>query len=127
MRRDIIKGVQKLFPATPDMRPAYMLPHYFLQNIFLYPGTIPQIRPKAPVLFGFLCMFRFSVREAWCTKSFNCQQDRDGTPDKNWIYCRTNIILKRKKLADYTSIFLLYITPLATCISADYPIFPSSG
>ena len=61
MRRDIIKGAQKLLPAKPDMRPAFLLPHYFLRNIFLYPGTISQVRLRAAVIWGFFGMFRFST------------------------------------------------------------------
>ena len=61
MRRDIIKGAQKMLPAKPEMRPAFLLPHYFLRNIFLHPGTYPQIRLKAAVIWGFLGMFRFST------------------------------------------------------------------
>ena len=81
MRRDIIKGAQKLLPAKPDMRPAFLLPHYFLRNIFLYPGTISQVRLRAAVIWGFFWYVSlFNVREAWYTESFYCRQDWDGTP-----------------------------------------------
>ena len=63
VRLDIIKGAKKLLPAKPDMRPAFLLPHYFLKNVFRYPATSTQLRLKAAVILGFLGMFRFSTYE----------------------------------------------------------------
>ena len=58
---DMRKGVKKLLPRKPDSRPAFLLPHYCLPQIFLTPLTHSHILLKTAVVWGFLGMFRFSV------------------------------------------------------------------
>ena len=61
VHHDIIRGVRRLLPSKPDSRPAFLLPHYFLNPIFAKPQTPTQLLLKAAVIWGFLGMFRFAT------------------------------------------------------------------
>ena len=59
--RDMKKGVKRLLPNKPDTRPAFLLPHYHIPQIFLTPMTSSHILFKTAVIWGFFGMFRFAT------------------------------------------------------------------
>ena len=69
VRRDIVKGAQRLLPKKPDMRPAFLLRHYFVHPVFLTPKTLTQLRLKAATIWGFFGMFRFATYEKLTIKN----------------------------------------------------------
>ena len=50
VRRDIIKGAQRLMPTKPDTRPAFLLPHYSLHPMFISPTSSSHMLLKAAVI-----------------------------------------------------------------------------
>ena len=61
IQKRVLRGVGLLRPGKPDLREAFLLPHYSFPSIFMQPLSPDQLLLKAAVIFGFLGMFRFST------------------------------------------------------------------